>query len=116
MRRVLVIVALLALTAPVAEATIWRVVKSGSATGDFAVKAVTADIRRPTGIAIRLKGAVSNGSGVVSCSKGYGIASWHRSYTRAGLFVLPMTGGAATCTVIASVGGTGRVTVQILRR
>jgi hypothetical protein len=36
MRRVLVIVALLALTAPVAEATIWRVVKSGSATGDFA--------------------------------------------------------------------------------
>lgn len=112
-----IIAAALIFAAPAAAATAgWHIVKSGSATGQFAVKAVSASVNHPAGLAVRLVGQVQSGSGVVSCSRNYGIASWSRSYSHAGTFTLPMTRGADSCDVIASVGGAGRVTVQILRR
>lgn len=96
----------------------WRVVRSGSASGQFAIKSISADVQRPkpNGIAVRLVGKVSNGTGVVSCTRGTAVAAWSRSYRGAGLFVLPMTRGAEMCSVVAAVGGSGKVVVQILRR
>jgi hypothetical protein len=93
----------------------WRVVKSGSSSGEFAVTSISADLSRPRAVGVRLIGRVSSGTAVVSCSKGFGVASWSRSYRRAGLYKLPMTRGADSCMVVASVGGSGKVTVQILR-
>jgi hypothetical protein len=86
--------------------------------GGFAIKSISADVRhpKPRGIAVRLVGKVDNGTAVVSCSKGTGVAAWNRSYKHAGLYVLPMTAGADSCSVVAAVGGSGKVTVQILRR
>ena len=115
-----VIVALLAaavLACTASAVSAWRVVKAGSSSGQFAVTAVNGTINRPKpkGIAVRLVGAgVSNGMAVVACSKGFSVASWSRTYRRAGLYVLPMTTGAGTCDVTASVGGSGKVIVQIL--
>ena len=100
-----------------ATAASWRVVKQKSVSGAFAVTAINATIKRPKprGMAVRLIGRVNSGNAVVACSKGFSIASNSRSYRRAGLYVLPMMRGADSCDVIASVGGSGRVTVQILR-
>jgi hypothetical protein len=93
----------------------WRVVKSGSSTGDFAIKSIDATVSHPAKLAVRLIGNVDNGTAIVSCSKGFtGVAAWSRSYSHAGTFVLPQTRGADSCDVVAAVGGSGRVTVQIL--
>jgi hypothetical protein len=97
-----------------ATASGWRVVRSGSSTGDFAVKSISATVAHPHALAVRMIGRVDSGMGVVSCSKGLGVASWSRSYSSAGTFRLPMTPGAGSCDVVASIGGSGRVTVQIL--
>jgi len=91
----------------------WRIVKSGSASGDFAAKSIRATVSHPRALAVRLFGNVYTGQQVVSCSKGRRVASWHISYSHAGTFALPMTRGASSCDVVASVGGSGRVTVQI---
>lgn len=94
----------------------WRVVKSRSVSGQFAATAVSATIKRPNGIAVRLKGGVSSGNAAIACSRGFSISSKSRSYSRAGFFVLPLMRKAESCEVVASVGGSGRVTVQILKR
>ena len=96
----------------------WRIVKQGSTSGQFAVTAINGTVSKPKprGIAIRLKGNVTSGMGVIACAKGFSVASWSRSYSRAGLYVLPMTARADSCDVTASVGGSGRVVVQILKR
>jgi hypothetical protein len=104
---------------PVASGvTGWRIVKQGSTSGQFAVTAISGTVSKPNprGIAIRLKGNVTSGMGVVACVKGFSVASWSRSYSRAGLYVLPMTARADSCDITASVGGAGRVVVQILKR
>jgi len=94
----------------------WHVVKSRSASGQFAVTAITATVNRPQGIAVRLRGPVSTGTAVIACSRNFSVTSNSRSYKRAGLYVLPMMRRASSCDVVASVGGSGRVTVQILKR
>jgi hypothetical protein len=94
----------------------WRVVASKSATGQFAVTAVNATVNHPRQIAIRLIGQVETGSASIACSKDFSIASWSREYSRAGLYVLPMTPGAESCDIIGSVGGSGTVTVQVLSK
>jgi hypothetical protein len=43
------------------------------------------------------------------------VSSNSRTYTKAGTYVLPVMRRAATCNVTASIGGSGKVTVQILR-
>jgi hypothetical protein len=111
-------VAALALAASTAGATTgWQILKSRSVTGQFAVTAISATVKypKPKGIAVRLIGRVSSGSAVIACSKGFSVASWTRSYTQAGLYVLPMTRAATSCLVTASIGGSGKVTVRILK-
>jgi hypothetical protein len=112
----LLAIAALALAPAVYAATAWRVVKTGSSTGDFAIKSITADVQHPGAIGVRFVGSVASGTAIVSCSKGSAIGAWSRTYTRAGTFTLPMTRGAEMCSVVAAVGGSGRVIVQILRR
>jgi hypothetical protein len=97
-----------------AATTGWHVVKSGSSNGQFAIQAINATVNHPIALSVRLAGSVHNGTAVVSCSKGFGIGSWSRSYSHAGTFRLPMTRRADSCDIIASVGGSGRVVVQIL--
>jgi hypothetical protein len=96
----------------------WRTVKQGSTSGQFAVTAISGTVTqpKPRGVAVRLKGNVTSGMGVIACSKGFSVASWSKTYSHAGLFVLPMTARADSCDVTASVGGSGRVVVQILKR
>jgi hypothetical protein len=116
---VVVLVAVLALSGPAVGAVVaWKVVKSKSATGEFAVTAISATVKNPKtrGIAVRLRGRVSNGSATVACSKDFSIASWNRDYRRAGLYVVPQMRGAESCQIVASVAGSGTVTVQILKR
>lgn len=117
MRRWAVLLGVLALSGAVgasAATTGWRVVKSGSSSGQFAIQSISATIHHPLALGVRLIGSVDNGEAIVSCSRGFGVASWSRSYSRAGAFRLPMTSRADSCDVVASVGGSGRVTVQIL--
>jgi hypothetical protein len=95
----------------------WRVVKSKSVSGQFAVTAVSATIKKPKrrGIAVRLIGRVSSGNGVIACSRNFSVSSNSRTYSKAGTFTLPVMVRADSCQVTASVGGSGKVTVQILR-
>jgi hypothetical protein len=103
---------------PAGAVVSWRVVKGGSASGQFAVTSINATIAHPkrNGIAVRLTGSVASGQAVVSCSRGFNIASWGKSYSHAGTYVLPQVRNAESCDVIASVGGSGRVVVQILKK
>ena len=120
-RAVSIIVAVIVASALVSAAsgvTGWRIIKQGSTSGQFAVTAINGTVTKPKprGIAIRLKGNVTSGMGVIACMKGFSVASWSRSYSHAGLYVLPMTPGADSCDATASVGGSGRVVAQILKR
>jgi len=93
-----------------AAITGWRVVKSGSSSGPFAGQSIKATVGHPIGLAVRFVGDVTLGEATVSCSNGFGVRSW----SHAGIFQLPMTRGADSCDVVASVGGSGLVRVQIL--
>jgi F0F1-type ATP synthase membrane subunit a len=88
----------------------WKVAKSGSSTGRFSGMSIKATVAHPIALGVRLIGNVSVGEATVSCSNGFGVRSW----THAGTFRLPTTSAADSCDVVASVGGSGRVTVQIL--
>jgi hypothetical protein len=101
-----------------ASSNSWKVVKSKSARGQFAVTAISATIKypKPKGIAVRLSGHGVSGMGVVACSRGFTVTSNSRSFSRAGLFVLPSMRGADSCDVTASIAGSGSVSVRILRR
>lgn len=101
----------LAVTAS-AFASGWRVVKSKSASGDFAATAVSATISRPHAIAVRFKGS---GLAAWACTKGFSVSSWSREYG-AGLHKLPHVSGKSSCNVTASVSGEGSVRVQILKQ
>jgi hypothetical protein len=109
-----VAVAVSAATAFAGGVARWRVVKQSTASGEFAVAATQATVNHPRRLAVRLKGNVSSGTAIWACDKGYSISSWHRVYSRAGLYQLPHVAGKDSCQVTASVGGSGRITVQIL--
>lgn len=102
----------------------WRIIRQGSTSGQFTVTAINGSVSkpRPQGIAVRFKGNVTTGMAVIACNKAFfdkpevNVASWSRSYSHAGLYVLPMMRGADFCDVSASAGGFDRVVVQILRR
>jgi hypothetical protein len=94
----------------------WKVVKSRSVSGQFAVTAISATVSTPKGVAVRLSGQVDSGNAVIACSRNFSVTSNSRSYRRAGFYVLPMMRAASRCHIVASVSGSGRVTVQILRR
>ena len=111
---VAVIVSSVAVLADVAEAATPRVVASKSVSGQFAVTATNATVRHPTGLWVRLRGC-SNGLAIVGCSRDFSVSSNSKSFTRAGMYRLAIRPARAeTCSVTASVGGSGRVTVQIL--
>lgn len=92
----------------------WKVVKSKSVSGQFAVTGTSVTIGHPKGAAVRFLGSGVNGHVVWGCSKGLSIASWSRSYGR-GLHILGHVRGKDSCDVIASISGQGRITVQILK-
>ncbi|MGH2441711.1 MAG: hypothetical protein ACRDFX_00925 [Chloroflexota bacterium] len=106
----------LASAAGVTASRSWHVVKRSSASGQFAVTAINATITRPHAIGVKFIGHVQTGDAVVACSKGFSISSNSRTYSHAGFHRLPMTRGADSCDVTASVGGSGKVTVQILKQ
>lgn len=108
----LVAAALLAATA--AAALPGKVVASKSVSGSYAVTAVNATVKRPKALYVRFVGNVSSGQGVVACIRGFSISSNPYSHTKAGLYKLPIKpSGAESCDIIASVGGSGRITVEI---
>lgn len=103
----------LAIAAATAFASGWHVVKSKSASGDFAVTAVAATIKHPHKIAVRFRGG--DGTAVWACDKGFSVSSYSRDY-HAGLHQLPHVKGKDSCDITASVGGYGHVRVQILKK
>jgi hypothetical protein len=96
------------------SASTWRVVKSKTVTGQFATTAISATIKHPRGIAVRFIGIGVHGTATSACTKGFSISSYSHSWGR-GLHVLGHVRGKTRCDVIASVGGSGRVRVQILK-
>jgi hypothetical protein len=92
----------------------WHVVKQKSASGQFATVATSATLGHPNGIAVNLEG----GSGFTTwaCSRGVASISSYSSNPGPGFHILAHTGGASSCDVVASVGGSGHVVVQILTR
>jgi hypothetical protein len=104
---------LLAVASAAAFASGWHVVKSKSASGDFAVTAISASIKHPHKIAVRFTGG--DGNAVWACDKGFSVSSYSREY-KAGLHQLPHVKGKNSCDITASVGGEGRVRVQILKK
>jgi hypothetical protein len=85
-----------------------------SASGAFAVTAVTARIRKPAAMWVRLLGGVNNGTTVASCSRGFTVSANHYNYRRAGTYRVPVRPARAdSCQVVASVGGSGHIRVEI---
>ncbi len=109
-----VMTCLLAGAALGASALRWHVVKSKSASGQFAATGTYTTINHPRGIAVRFLGSGAQGVAAWGCSKGFSISSWSRSYGR-GFHVLGHVRGKDSCDVTASVSGEGRVTVQVLK-
>jgi hypothetical protein len=85
-----------------------------SASGAFAITSVTARIRKPVAMWVRLLGGVNNGTTIASCSLGFTISANHYNYRRAGTYRIPVRPARADrCQVVASVDGSGRVRVEI---
>ena len=114
----LAVVAALSFSASaLSETSGWRVIKSKSVTGAFAVTAASATVKRPKGVAVRFIGRRVRGSVVWACSKGSSVASWSRRREYGpGLYALRHVRGKDSCNVTASVTGEGRITLQILKR
>jgi hypothetical protein len=114
--KILVAVAALAVGAvPAASAGLpGMVVAHKSASGSSALTAATAAVLRPKGLWVRFVGKVTTGTAVVACTRGSSISSNAYSYKRAGLYGVPVSpSGAGICDVVASVGGSGRIIVEI---
>lgn len=91
-----------------------KIVAHKSVSGAFAVTAVHATVAKPKGLWVRFVGKVTTGTAVVACSRGSSISSNPYSYQRAGVYRLPVKpAGADSCEVIASIGGSGQVTVEV---
>jgi hypothetical protein len=104
------LLAALAVTAA-ALASSWHVAASKSASGDFAATAVSATVNHPNRIAVRFAGS---GFAAWACSKGYSVSSYSRNFG-SGFHELRHISGNS-CQVTASVAGSRRVRVQILKR
>lgn len=120
MKRVVLaaVAAALVFAAPAFGAS-WHKVKSKSVSGEFAVTSFSATVRHPRAMKIRLSGAIDSGNAVVSCSRGFSISSYGRSYNGPGTYKLGVRPRrAGSCDVIVSLGvsgGTGRATLYVLR-
>jgi hypothetical protein len=116
---VLVMIGVALLLAAPAFAASWHKVKSKSVSGEFAVTAFNATVRHPLAMKLRLRGAIDHADVVVSCSRGFSISSYSRSYSGAGTHKLPIRPRrAGSCDVIVSLGvsgGTGRATLYVYR-
>ena len=86
-----------------------------SVVGSTANTAVSAIVRKPTGLWIVFTGKVRGGEAIVSCDRGFTVSANSYFYERAGVYRLPVTPSHAdTCTVFGGVaGGAGKVTVEI---
>jgi hypothetical protein len=97
----------------------WHFVKSKGISGEFAVTSFSANVRHPLVMKIRLQGAIDSGDVVVSCSRGFSISSYSRSYSGAGTHMLPVRPRrAGSCDVIVSIGvsgGSGRASLYVYR-
>jgi hypothetical protein len=90
-------------------------VASKTASGQFAVAAVNATIKHPNAVYLRLVGRISSGTIVIACSRGYTtISSNSYDRNRAGLYRVPVRPARPdSCQLIASAGGSGRITVEL---
>jgi hypothetical protein len=90
-------------------------VASKTASGEFAVAAVHATVKHPHALYLRLVGRISSGMIVVACSRGYTpISSNSYERNRAGLYRVPVRPARAdSCQLVASTGGSGRITVEL---
>jgi hypothetical protein len=93
----------------------WRVVRSKSVSGQYALTVTSATVGHPKGLAVRFTGSGVSGQVLWVCSKGYSVASWTHAYGK-GLHILGHVRGKDSCDVTASISGQGRITVQILKR
>jgi hypothetical protein len=114
-----VAVAIALLVAAPAFGASWHKVKSKGISGEFAVTSFSATVRHPRAMKVRLSGAIDNGNAVVSCSRGFSISSYSRSYSGPGTYKLPIRPRrAGSCDVIVSIGvsgGSGRATLYVYR-
>jgi hypothetical protein len=90
-------------------------IASKTASGQFAVTAVHATVKHPHAVYLRLGGRISSGMIVIACSRGYAtISSNSYNHNRAGLYRVPIRPARAdSCQLIASGGGSGRITVEL---
>jgi hypothetical protein len=116
--KVCVVLVVAGIFAASAAAAGWRVIGHASSSGDFASAAASGTAKHPHQLAVRLTGHGVSGFGSVACSKGVAsIGSKSTNYAGAGLHLLKLPfSGADSCQVVASVGGQGHITVQILTR
>jgi hypothetical protein len=102
------------LVASAAAALPGKPVARKSVSGSFAVTALNATVKTPKRLWVRFTGRVTSATVVVACSRGFSISSNPYSYRKAGLYRLPIKPPRAeSCDLVASVGGSGRVTVEI---
>lgn len=92
--------------------THWHIVKRTSISGEYADASISATIKYPTRLAVRLVG----GSGYIlwDCLNGYHFSSWSRTWGP-GLHQLRNVDGKDSCDVDASINGSGHLRVAILR-
>jgi hypothetical protein len=112
------LIALIAISPALSSASwYWKLVRTKSTSGDYALTSATKTVRHPRGLAVRFSGGGDvSGSALVSCSRGFHIATWSRDYSDTRLHKLPMMWRASGCDVIATVSGDGYAKVQIYRR
>jgi hypothetical protein len=86
-----------------------------TASGQFAVTAVHANVKHPHAVYLRLVGRISSSMIVIACSRGYAtISSNSYNHNRAGLYRVPVRPARAdSCQLVASAGGSGRITVEL---
>jgi hypothetical protein len=85
--------------------------------GEFAVAAIHATVKHPHGLYLRLAGRINSGMVVVGCSRNFSISSNSYKRNRAGLYRIPIKpSGADSCQLVASAGGSGRITVELRAR
>jgi hypothetical protein len=90
-------------------------VASKTASGQLAVTAIHATVKHPNAVYLRLVGRVNTGMIVIACSRGYAtISSNSYNHNRAGLYRVPIRPARAdSCQLVASAGGSGRITVEL---
>jgi hypothetical protein len=90
-------------------------VASKTASGQFAITAVSAKVKHPHAVYLRLVGRISSGTIVIACSRGYTtISSNSYAHNRAGLYRVPVRPARAdSCQLVASAGGSGRIMVEL---